>query len=121
MQVLAGDLLQAVDTFEKFMSVWVKFGVLPERYMFPSDQLHPTEQYYPLRPELIESNTYLYQVLLSPPGRFQSPADAHVLIVEHNVCLLTGCYEFLAYTASFSPCLHRLLEEIPSNNEEVFS
>jgi len=63
MQVLAGDVLQAVETFENFMSVWLKFGSLPERYLFLHARLHPTEQYYPLRPELIESNTYLYQVL----------------------------------------------------------
>ena len=64
--MLAGDLLQAIDTFETFMTVWTRFGVLPERYLFPSDQLHASEQYYPLRPELIESNTYLYQVSSSP-------------------------------------------------------
>ena len=62
MQVLAGDVLQGIMTFEAFMSVWVKFGVLPERYYFSDNQLHPTETYYPLRPELIESNFYLYQV-----------------------------------------------------------
>ena len=64
--MLAGDLLQAIDTFETFMTVWTRFGVLPERYLFPSDQLHTSEQYYPLRPELIESNTYLHQVSSSP-------------------------------------------------------
>ncbi len=63
MQVLAGDVLQAVETFENFMSVWRRYGSLPERYLFLQDRLHPTEHYYPLRPELIESNTYLYQVM----------------------------------------------------------
>lgn len=62
MQVLAGDVVQAVETFENFMSVWRKYGALPERYLFLQNRPHPTEQYYPLRPELIESNTYLYQV-----------------------------------------------------------
>lgn len=62
MQVLAGDVLQAADTFENFVSVWHRFGLLPERYLFASEQLHPTEQQYLLRPELVESNTYLYHV-----------------------------------------------------------
>lgn len=61
MQVLAGDVLQGIFTFEAFMSVWVKFGVLPERYYYSDSQLHSSEIYYPLRPELIESNFYLYQ------------------------------------------------------------
>lgn len=62
MQVLAGDVLQAVDTFENFVTVWQKYGGLPERYLYLQEKLHPTEHYYPLRPELIESNTFLYEV-----------------------------------------------------------
>lgn len=31
------------------------------RYLLDHDMLHPTERYYPLRPELAESTFYLYQ------------------------------------------------------------
>jgi mannosidase alpha-like ER degradation enhancer 1 len=63
MQVLAGDVRAAAETFQAFFGLWQRFGLLPERYLFGGDgSLHPTEQYYPLRPELIESAFYLYQV-----------------------------------------------------------
>ena len=61
--MLAGDVKSAAETFEAFFSVWQRFGLLPERYYFAGQgSLHPTEQYYPLRPELIESAFYLHQV-----------------------------------------------------------
>ena len=62
MQVLAGDVRMAEETFWTFFSVWQRFGLPPERYMFTQQALHPTEHRYPLRPELIESASYLYQV-----------------------------------------------------------
>ena len=63
MQVLAGDVSAAAESFAAFFGVWERFGLLPERYLYGgSGALHPTEQYYPLRPELIESAFYLYQV-----------------------------------------------------------
>jgi hypothetical protein len=31
------------------------------RYLLDHQMLHPTEKYYPLRPELAESTFYLYQ------------------------------------------------------------
>ncbi len=63
MQVLAGDVKAAHDTFDAFFGVWRRYGLLPERYLYGGDgMLHPTERYYPLRPELIESAFYLYQV-----------------------------------------------------------
>lgn len=65
MQVLAGDVRPAADSFRAFFGVWERFGLLPERYLYGGGgALHPTEQYYPLRPELIESAFYLYQVHL---------------------------------------------------------
>lgn len=63
MQVLAGDVRQAAESFAAFYGVWQRFGVLPERYFFVGEGvLHPTEHYYPLRPELLESAFYLHQV-----------------------------------------------------------
>ncbi|KAJ7945915.1 alpha-1,2-Mannosidase [Quillaja saponaria] len=41
--------------------MWMRFGVLPERYLLDYQTLHPTGKYYPLRPELAESTFYLYQ------------------------------------------------------------
>ena len=64
MQVLAGDVDLAQEAFAAFLSLWRRFGLLPERFLLDSagGSIHPLEQYYPLRPELMESAFYLYQV-----------------------------------------------------------
>ncbi|XP_024972304.1 alpha-mannosidase I MNS5 isoform X2 [Cynara cardunculus var. scolymus] len=65
-QVLVGDLAAANLTHREFFHVWKKFGVLPERYLLDHQIVHPTEKYYPLRPELAESTYYLYQATKDP-------------------------------------------------------
>lgn len=70
--MLAGDVKLAADTFNNFIAVWQKYGVIPERYHYLTAQMHPTERHYPLRPELMESALYLMQArrtTLKPPGR----------------------------------------------------
>ncbi|KAH7550417.1 hypothetical protein JRO89_XS13G0188200 [Xanthoceras sorbifolium] len=60
-QVLVGDIAAANSSHREFFHVWQKFGVLPERYLLDRQMIHPTEKYYPLRPEFAESTFYLYQ------------------------------------------------------------
>lgn len=79
MQVLAGDVSAAADSFRAFFSVWERFGLLPERFLYGGGgALHPTEQYYPLRPELVESAFYLHQV--------------HLLHLAWVLCDMTASY-----------------------------
>eukprot|EP00258_Populus_trichocarpa_P010384 XP_002318019.3 alpha-mannosidase I MNS5 isoform X2 [Populus trichocarpa] len=66
LQVLVGDIEAANSSHREFVHVWKKFGVLPERYLLDHQMLHPTEKYYPLRPELAESTFYLYQATKDP-------------------------------------------------------
>ncbi|XP_057817214.1 alpha-mannosidase I MNS5 isoform X2 [Cryptomeria japonica] len=66
LQILVGDVLAANSTHREFFSVWERYGVLPERYLLDRDMLHPTEKYYPLRPELAESTLFLYQATRDP-------------------------------------------------------
>ncbi|KAJ8753626.1 hypothetical protein K2173_022867 [Erythroxylum novogranatense] len=66
LQVLVGDIAAANSSHRQFFSVWKKFGVLPERYLLDHQMIHPTEKYYPLRPELAESTFYLYQATKDP-------------------------------------------------------
>ncbi|KAL2492870.1 putative alpha-mannosidase I MNS5 [Abeliophyllum distichum] len=66
LQVLIGDIAAANSSHREFFHVWNKFGVLPERYLLDHQMLHPTEKYYPLRPELAESTFYLYQATKDP-------------------------------------------------------
>ncbi|KAL3512938.1 hypothetical protein ACH5RR_025655 [Cinchona calisaya] len=65
-QVLVGDIAAANMSHREFYYVWNKYGVLPERYLLDHQMLHPTEKYYPLRPELVESTFYLYQATKDP-------------------------------------------------------
>ena len=60
--MLAGDVNQAELTFWNYFRVWQGFSLMPERFLYGANQLHPTEQYYPLRPELMESALYLHEV-----------------------------------------------------------
>jgi len=55
LQVEIGDIDAANISHRAFFSVWDRFGLLPERYLYKSEQVHPTMKYYPLRPELAES------------------------------------------------------------------
>ncbi|KAH8493105.1 hypothetical protein H0E87_022381 [Populus deltoides] len=64
--VLVGDIEAANSSHREFVHVWKKFGVLTERYLLDHQMLHPTEKYYPLRPELAESTFYLYQATKDP-------------------------------------------------------
>ncbi|KAF3437093.1 hypothetical protein FNV43_RR19846 [Rhamnella rubrinervis] len=66
LQVLVGDIAAANLSHREFFYVWEKYGVLPERYLLDHLMLHPTEKYYPLRPELAESTFYLYQATKDP-------------------------------------------------------
>lgn len=66
LQVLVGDVAAANSTHREFVHVWKKFGVIPERYLLDHQMVHPTEKYYPLRPELAESTFYLYQATKDP-------------------------------------------------------
>ncbi|CAL5444705.1 unnamed protein product [Camellia sinensis] len=66
LQVLVGDITAANSSHREFFSVWERFGVLPERYLLDRQMLHPTEKYYPLRPELAESTFYLYHATKDP-------------------------------------------------------
>lgn len=63
--VLAGQSLdEAVCNHLIFFAIWVKFGLLPER--FDLHRLEPVLSFYPLRPELAESTYLLYQATKNP-------------------------------------------------------
>lgn len=66
LQILVGDISAANSSHREFFYVWKKYGVIPERYLLDINMLHPTEKYYPLRPELAESTLFLYQATKDP-------------------------------------------------------
>lgn len=89
--MLAGDVKLAADTFNNFIAVWQKYGVIPERYHYLTAQMHPTERHYPLRPELMESALYLMQArqpTMNPPGGQSQIAWQRRELVERALDLL---------------------------------
>jgi mannosidase alpha-like ER degradation enhancer 1 len=52
------------------------------RYLLDYGMLHPTEKYYPLRPEFAESTFYLYQATKGAPNRPQK--DIFVLSLSSS-------------------------------------
>lgn len=124
LQVLLGDVAAANSSHREFYNVWEKFGVLPERYLLDHDMMHPTEKYYPLRPEFAESTFYLYQATKDPwylkvgelivnslnrytkvEGGFASVKDVATMKLEdhqHSFFLAETCkYLYLLYDDSF--------------------
>jgi len=114
MQVLAGDVKLAADTFNNFIAVWQKFGVLPERYHYLTAQVHSTERHYPLRPELMESALYLLQACpASPRARrpLSSLSKYRRVAVRLHLCyaamrLLFHRLEVPSGGLAFTPVLH---------------
>ncbi|CAL9176886.1 unnamed protein product [Musa hybrid cultivar] len=124
LQILVGDIAAANSSHREFFYVWDKFGVLPERYLLDHGMLHPTEKYYPLRPELAESTFYLYQATRDPwymevgetiinslnyytrvDGGFASVRDVTTMELEdhqHSFFLSETCkYLYLLFDDSF--------------------
>lgn len=63
-QVLAGDVDEAICLHAFYYAIWQRFDALPERYNWQM-QL-PEVSFYPLRPELVESTYHLYKVTKNP-------------------------------------------------------
>ncbi|RZF37279.1 hypothetical protein LSTR_LSTR005611 [Laodelphax striatellus] len=63
-QVLHGDIEEAICTHALYYFIWKRHGVLPERWNWKN--LVPDVTFYPLRPELVESTYLLYQATKSP-------------------------------------------------------
>ncbi|WVZ73721.1 hypothetical protein U9M48_021999 [Paspalum notatum var. saurae] len=124
LQTLLGDVTAANLSHREFYNLWQRFGVLPERYLLDYGMLHPTEKYYPLRPEFAESTFYLYQATKDPwylevgeaivgslnyyskvDGGFASVRDVSTMELEdhqHSFFLSETCkYLFLLYDDSF--------------------
>ncbi|CCC67201.1 hypothetical protein NCAS_0A06430 [Naumovozyma castellii] len=67
-QVLAGDVDDAILKHTMYLKLWNTFGGIPERWQFDSIGVWDTLPlpWYPLRPEFIESTYYLYRATKDP-------------------------------------------------------
>ena len=84
MQVLAGDVLAAQESYWHYFTLWRAFDALPERFMYTHGQLHSNQQQYSLRPELMESTFYLYQVKHSVTNTATTPTNVPVMVNNDN-------------------------------------
>lgn len=66
LQVLAGHVSSAKETFAGLLRIWSKFSALPDIYDHSTQSLLTYAVDYPLRPELVESAYYLYGATLDP-------------------------------------------------------
>ncbi|XP_012728793.2 ER degradation-enhancing alpha-mannosidase-like protein 1 isoform X1 [Fundulus heteroclitus] len=64
LQVLNGDIDDAICLHAFYYAIWKRFGALPERYNWQLKA--PDVLFYPLRPELVESTYLLYQATKNP-------------------------------------------------------
>ncbi|XP_066554236.1 ER degradation-enhancing alpha-mannosidase-like protein 1 [Amia ocellicauda] len=64
LQVLNGDVENAICLHAFYYAIWKRFGALPERYNWQLQA--PDVLFYPLRPELVESTYLLYQATKNP-------------------------------------------------------
>nr|CAB3240820.1 ER degradation-enhancing alpha-mannosidase-like protein 1 [Phallusia mammillata] len=62
--VLNGDIEEAICCHALYYTIWKKFDALPERFNWHLKL--PDVQFYPLRPELIESTYLLYRATKNP-------------------------------------------------------
>lgn len=63
-QVLNGDIEEAICSHALYYSIWKLYGALPERFNW--QRITPDVLFYPLRPELVESTYLLYQATRNP-------------------------------------------------------
>lgn len=63
-QVLDGDLEEAICFHALYFAIWKKFGVIPERFNW--NLKLPDVFFYPLRPEFAETTYFLYRSTHNP-------------------------------------------------------
>lgn len=69
LQVLAGQLRDAVKTHLLYLRIWDYYDLIPERWNFRLSDKSTSAvalEWYPLRPEFIESTYYLYRATKDP-------------------------------------------------------
>ncbi|XP_040580734.1 ER degradation-enhancing alpha-mannosidase-like protein 1 [Lepeophtheirus salmonis] len=64
LQVLNGDIQEAICQHALYYGIWKRYGFLPERYNWKYKG--PDVRFYPLRPEFAESTYLLYRATKNP-------------------------------------------------------
>uniref|UniRef100_A0A4X1V363 alpha-1,2-Mannosidase n=1 Tax=Sus scrofa TaxID=9823 RepID=A0A4X1V363_PIG len=89
LQVLIGDVEDAICLHAFYYAIWKRYGALPERYNWQLQA--PDVLFYPLRPELVESTYLLYQLFdeenpVHKSGtRYMFTTEGHIVSVDEHL------------------------------------
>ncbi|KAF9780244.1 alpha mannosidase-like protein [Thelephora terrestris] len=99
LQVLAGDVENAIKAHLMYWNLWKRFSGMPE--VFDTAFLQVTTWQYPLRPEFIESTWYLYRATKDPFYLYVGERVLNDLEARAKVeCGLAGISNLLTNTLS---------------------
>ncbi|KAF3828957.1 ER degradation-enhancing alpha-mannosidase-like protein 1 isoform X2 [Mirounga angustirostris] len=89
LQVLIGDVEDAICLHAFYYAIWKRYGALPERYNWQLQA--PDVLFYPLRPELVESTYLLYQLFdeenpVHKSGtKYMFTTEGHIVSVDKHL------------------------------------
>ncbi|KAG0265396.1 alpha mannosidase-like protein [Mortierella polycephala] len=105
-QVLAGDLESAIKNHLYYYNIWRKYQAIPERFNFATQSVDIAN--YPLRPEFIESNYFLYRATKDP------------FYLEVGEMILRDLQKYTKTKCGWSS-LHSVIDKKPEDRMESFA
>uniref|UniRef100_A0A672GUM2 alpha-1,2-Mannosidase n=1 Tax=Salarias fasciatus TaxID=181472 RepID=A0A672GUM2_SALFA len=107
LQVLNGDVDNAICLHAFYYAIWKRFGALPERYNWQLQA--PDVLFYPLRPELVESTYLLYQ-LFDEDNPLHKSDNKYIFTTEGHVVPIDKRFREKQWN-DFFPCEEGALAE----------
>uniref|UniRef100_A0A8C7XNF6 alpha-1,2-Mannosidase n=1 Tax=Oryzias sinensis TaxID=183150 RepID=A0A8C7XNF6_9TELE len=112
LQVLNGDVDNAICLHAFYYAIWKRFGALPERYNWQLQA--PDVHFYPLRPELVESTYLLYQ-LFDENNPLHKSGHKYIFTTEGHIVPIDKRFREKQWDDLF-PCEEGTPSETESNN-----
>uniref|UniRef100_A0A669BWW1 alpha-1,2-Mannosidase n=1 Tax=Oreochromis niloticus TaxID=8128 RepID=A0A669BWW1_ORENI len=113
LQVLNGDVDDAICLHAFYYAIWKRFGALPERYNWQLQA--PDVLFYPLRPELVESTYLLYQ-LFDEDNPLHKSDNKYIFTTEGHVVPIDKRFREKQWNDDF-PCEEGALAESEPVNQ----
>uniref|UniRef100_A0A667X0Q2 alpha-1,2-Mannosidase n=1 Tax=Myripristis murdjan TaxID=586833 RepID=A0A667X0Q2_9TELE len=111
LQVLSGDVENAICLHAFYYAIWRRFGALPERFNWQLQA--PDVLFYPLRPELVESTYLLYQ-LFDEDNPLHKSENKYIFTTEGHVVPIDRRFREKQWNDMF-PCEEGALAEKQTN------
>uniref|UniRef100_A0A3Q2DDW1 alpha-1,2-Mannosidase n=1 Tax=Cyprinodon variegatus TaxID=28743 RepID=A0A3Q2DDW1_CYPVA len=112
LQVLNGDIDDAICLHAFYYAIWKRFGALPERYNWQLKA--PDVLFYPLRPELVESTYLLYQ-LFDEDNPLHKSDNKYIFTTEGHVVPIDKRFREKQWS-DLSPCEEAANNQLPTSN-----